>query len=151
MKRNPALALALAMVMAALCGVAAAHGFQAGAIAIEHPYALPSAPGARDGSAHLRALRNGGRENDRLVGASTPAAAAVQIERAAGPQPAIDLPPGVAVDVGHRSGWRLALKGLKAPLKAGDRFPLVLRFERAGDKEVPVDVVAPRGEAATRQ
>ena len=33
--------------------------------------------------------------------------------------------------------------GLKAPLKAGEKFPLKLKFEKAGEVEVIVNVEAP--------
>ncbi len=39
------------------------------------------------------------------------------------------------------------LMGLKAPFKDGDRFPVTLTFERAGDREVMVWVQTPRGAA----
>jgi hypothetical protein len=32
--------------------------------------------------------------------------------------------------------------GLKAPLKAGDQFPMKLKFEKAGEVEVMVNVEA---------
>jgi periplasmic copper chaperone A len=37
----------------------------------------------------------------------------------------------------------IMLIGLKAPLKAGDRFALTLRFEKAGEVAADVAVVAP--------
>jgi copper(I)-binding protein len=37
------------------------------------------------------------------------------------------------------------LINLKAPLKEGDRFPVWLRFEIAGEKEVTVWVQKPKG------
>ena len=36
------------------------------------------------------------------------------------------------------------LLGLKAPLKDGDRFPVTLTFQRAGEREVMVWVQTPR-------
>ena len=38
-------------------------------------------------------------------------------------------------------GAHIMLTGLKAPLKAGDSFPLVMTFEKAGDVKVDVKVV----------
>jgi copper(I)-binding protein len=37
--------------------------------------------------------------------------------------------------------------GLKTPLKAGDTFPLKLKFEKAGEVTVEVKVEAPGNEA----
>ena len=39
-------------------------------------------------------------------------------------------------------GLHLMFVGLKAPLKAGDKFPLTLTFEKAGTVEVVVNVEA---------
>jgi copper(I)-binding protein len=58
---------------------------------------------------------------------------------------AIDVPAGQAVELKPGS-FHLMLMGLKAPLKAGDRFPLTLKFEKAG--EVKVDVAVQTGPAA---
>ncbi len=40
--------------------------------------------------------------------------------------------------------------GLKAPLKAGDSFPLKLKFEEAGEVTVEVKVEAPGKDAAPK-
>ena len=42
----------------------------------------------------------------------------------------------------------LLLPGLRAPLAAGDRFPVTLRFERAGEQVVEVWVEARRPASA---
>ena len=72
---KPLHALASGLLLAATLlvgGAAQAHGSQVGDIAIEHPYAMPSVPGARDGSAHLRALRNTGTTRPRGEDTATP-------------------------------------------------------------------------------
>ena len=38
-------------------------------------------------------------------------------------------------------GTHIMLEGLRAPLKAGDEFELVLKFKQAGDQKVTVKVV----------
>ena len=48
--------------------------------------------------------------------------------RAAGPQ---TIPAGGALQM-KPGGMHIMLTGLKAPLKAGQRLPLTLRFQRAG-------------------
>jgi copper(I)-binding protein len=40
---------------------------------------------------------------------------------------------------------------LKAPLKNGDRFPMTLRFEKAGEREVMVWVQQPRDAAGAHE
>ena len=154
MKRLTSLAAALALAAAAF--PAQAHGFRLGALAIGHPYARATAPGQPIGGGYLK-LDNQGPADDRLLGASA-AAVAERVElhtmamegdvmrmRSLG---AIDLPAGRSVEL-KPGGTHLMLVGLKAPLKAGDKFPLTLRFERAGQVEVVVNVEA-AGAAAER-
>jgi copper(I)-binding protein len=43
------------------------------------------------------------------------------------------------------------LMGLKAPLKAGDTFPMTLRFEKAGEVVVKVKVESPEPAKAQPQ
>lgn len=139
-------------------GVAAqAHDFKLGALRIDHPYAVPTPPGARTGAAYLRTLRNTGDQPDRLVGASTPASGAVEIHRSVVDAnnvmrmravDGIDLPPRSELQLRHGGEFHLMLIDLKAPLSNGDRFPLTLRFEKAGEREVMVWVQQPR-DAAT--
>lgn len=142
-------ALALAATWLAT-SAAQAHGSQVGDIAIEHPYAMPTPPGARDGSAHLRALRNTGTQPDRLLGARSPAAERVEIVQGGRVLDAIALPPGAELkQLRHDGNTQLRLVNLKAALKDGDRFPLTLRFERAGEAEVMINVQAPKARAAS--
>ncbi|MEO8298254.1 MAG: copper chaperone PCu(A)C [Burkholderiales bacterium] len=135
---------------------ARAHGYKIGAIVIEHPYATPTPPAARTGAVYLRALRNTGEQPDRLIGATSPVAASVQIHemRMDGDVmrmrelPALDLAPGATPAFGHGQALHLMLVDLKQPLKNGDSFPVTLKFERAGTQEVRVPVQIPREAAA---
>jgi periplasmic copper chaperone A len=54
---------------------------------------------------------------------------------------AIALPTGKAVEL-KPGGLHIMFIGLKAPLKAGESFPLKLRFEKAGEVTVQVNVEA---------
>lgn len=150
------LVAALAAWLTGTAGPVAAHDDKLGALRIDHPYALPSAPGASTGMAYLRSLGNTGDQPDRLVGASTPAARVVEIHhsmRDARNQvhlhavDAVELPPRTTLQLRHGGAYHLVLVDLKAPLKTGDRFPLTLRFEKAGAREVTVWVQQPRDAA----
>lgn len=60
---------------------------------------------------------------------------------------------GVAVAPGQTvkfapGSYHIMLLGLKQPLKAGDRFPLTLSFEKAGQVEVQVVVQDGAGDHA---
>jgi len=54
------------------------------------------------------------------------------------------MPPGADLKVRHGGEIHLMLIGLKAPLKNGDRFTVRLKFERAGEHDVVVQVQQPR-------
>lgn len=131
-----------------------AHDVKAGDQAIDHPYAMPSRPGMTTGAVYFRAIKNNGTKPDRLLSARTPAAATVELHRMEidgdvmrmRAVPAVDLPAKTEVRLRHGTpnGHHLMLLGLKAPLKDGDRFPVNLTFQRAGEREVVVWVQTPR-------
>ena len=144
MKRCQLFSLALA---AALVTVgAAAQVTQPGTLKIDQPWARPTAPGQSAGGAYLT-LRNTGTVPDRLLGGSTPAAARVEVHemRMDGDVmrmrelQALDAPAGKLTKL-EPGGLHLMLTGLKAPLKVGDKIPLKLRFEKAGEIDVLLQV-----------
>ncbi len=155
--RRWALSCLAAWLFAPLAGTATAHDFKLGPLRIDHPYATPTPVAAKTGAAYLRTLRNTGDQPDRLLGAATPAARSVEIHRSVVDAQkvmrmravdGIDLPPMAEVRLRHGGEYHLMLIDLKQPLKEGDRFPMTLRFERAGEREVMVWVQQPRGGAA---
>jgi copper(I)-binding protein len=94
---------------------------------------------AQSGSAAYLFIHNAGSGADRLLSVTTPAAASASIHstsmaggimrmRPAGPQV---IPAGGTLQM-KPGGVHVMLMGLKAPLKAGTRLPLTLRFQRAG-------------------
>src|SRR5690606_18752503 len=105
--------------------------------------ATPTRPGLSTGAVYFRGIRNTGQAADRLLSARTPAAARVEIHRMQmegevmrmRAVPALDLPSGVTTSLrhGNTDGHHLMLLDLKVPLKDGDRFPVRLNFERAGE------------------
>lgn len=143
---------AACLVLLALGATAQAHDFRAGDVSIDHPYALPTPAGARTGAVYFRGLKNKGAQADRLIGASTPAAASVEVHRSSMDGnvmkmraiESLDLPAGEEVKLRHGGTLHVMLIGIKEPLKVGDRFPLVLRFERGGQTEVMVWVQQPK-------
>ena len=87
---------------------------------------------------------------DRLIGASTPAAKKTDLmtmTMEGGTMgmkylDAVDLPANKAVDL-NSGGLHVWLAGLNQPLKAGQTIPLTLKFEKAGERQVTVSVIAP--------
>jgi copper(I)-binding protein len=125
---------------------AAARDYQIGTLTIEHPWARPTVPGQSTGGAYF-GVRNNGSVPDRLLGGSTPMAARVEVHemRMEGDVmrmreiPALDVPAGAPVKLAP-GGLHLMLLGLKGPLKVGDKVPLKLRFEKAGEIGVVLQV-----------
>ena len=137
-----------------LVGAAAlAHEYQAGTLTIGHPYARPTAPSQPTGGGYLKLVNKG--SADRLLSASAPISASVELHsmRMDGDVmrmrevSAIDVPAGGSVEL-KPGGYHLMFVGLKAPLAAGQRFPLKLKFEKAGEVTVDVSVDAPAAAAA---
>jgi len=127
------------------------------AVAAAEPPAVSDAwiratpPGARTAAAYLTIVSAGG---DRLVGAATPAAGAVEIHThvaEAGLQRMVRLaelavPAGEAVRL-EPGGRHLMLVDVSKPLEAGTHVALSLRFAGGGVVEVEVPVVDARAGA----
>jgi hypothetical protein len=142
LRRSP---LALAFVATAVF----AHGSTVGDIEIGHPYATPSLPGTSNGAAYFAMLENTGNAADRLLRATTPVAARVELHSMAVDAQGvmrmreidgIALAPHAKIRMRPGMGMHLMLVGLKEPLKDGARFPMTLEFERAGKVEVTINV-----------
>ena len=138
------------LLSATVSTVASAHSFQLGDVSVKHPYAMPSAPGSKNGAAYLKHIKNSGKVADQLVSVRTTIANKAEIHemkmdgdvmkmRAIN---GIDIPPGAEVSVakGNAKGFHLMLLGLKKPLKDGDKFAMWLTFKNAGEVEVEVEV-----------
>lgn len=144
---NSALKLFLRRLVGLLSIGLASVAFAASEVAVDAPWARPTAPGAKVGGAFLTLV--GGARADRVVAASSPAAAAVELHTHIMEDgvakmrqiPAIELPAGGKV-VLEPGGLHLMLINLKAPLKAGESLPLKLRFEKAGELAVTVPITA---------
>lgn len=128
----------------------AAHAADArlGSISIQHPYARATAPGQPTGGAYVRLVNDGA--PDRLMSATAAVARSVELHEMKLENDvmrmrqvdAIALPAGQSVEL-KPGGLHIMLVGLKAPLAAGETFPLTLRFEKAGDVTVQMQIEAP--------
>lgn len=132
-----------------------AHEYDLGSLHIGHPYARATVPGQPSGGAFL-SIENKGKEADKLIGVSSPAAKNAEIHtmsmdgnvmkmREVGE---IELAPASTVNMTPGNGYHIMLIGLTQPLKAGDKFPLTLTFQKAGKVEVSVHVTDLSGKAA---
>lgn len=143
--------LFLALGAAAL-GLAACSGGAKNAppkITLENAWVRPPAGGRDIGAAYLTIRNNGG--PDRLVGASSPLAKKMQmhISKMDGDmmtmreEKSVDLPAHFTL-IYLPGGRHLMMFGVKAGLKVGDKVPLTLHFERAGDISTIAQVGPPK-------
>ena len=119
-----------------------------GDLEIEHPWARATPPGASVAGGYA-SVRNGGSEADTLLGASSPAADRVELH-------VMSMHDGVMRMRQVRSfavpahgeltlkpgGNHLMFFGLKRPFAPGEKVPVKLRFRKAGEVEVQLDVGA---------
>jgi periplasmic copper chaperone A len=141
---SPSKPLLLLLALAAPSVLAA--DFTLKGLAIDHPYARSTPPGAMAGAAYLT-IENKGAAPDKLVAAASAVAKVVEIHEMAmeggvmkmRAVNAIEVKPGAKAEL-KPGGYHIMLMGLTQPLKAGAAFPLTLVFEKAGKVEVSVRV-----------
>ncbi|MEC5386862.1 copper chaperone PCu(A)C [Uliginosibacterium sp. H3] len=133
---------------------ASAHDYTLGSIKIGHPWTRATTPGAQTGGGYLK-LDNGGAA-DRLVSVSSNVSEQAEIHtmsmegdvmRMQKLDKGVELPAGKTVEF-KPGGLHIMLLGLKAPLKEGAKFPLTLKFEKAGEITVDVKVESLTGAPA---
>jgi len=115
-------------------------------VKVENAWTRATPPGAKIGAGYMK-ISSGAA--DRLVGASSPAAAKVELHvtQKQGDMMMMrevkgyDIPAGGSFELAP-AGAHLMLVDLKAPLKEGGKVPLMLRFEKAGEVKVELQVRA---------
>jgi len=153
MKRIGAAVAAISLAAApAVAGVG--HVYASGSLRISELRIEPTPRGASTAAGYLT-IKNTGAAADRLVAASSPDAAEVEIHKMStmggvmrmravtgglliGPGQTLKLLPG---------GYHLMLVHPTHAFKAGEHVPMTLRFERSG--EVPVEFDVRSGEASS--
>ena len=140
--------IAVAGAIAFTAGTAWAQNYHAGQIDVDNPWALATTGfDLTNGAAYMR-LSDHGAQPDQLVSASSPVARKVELHvfnvengiYGMHPVSAIQVMPGTSPTVLEPGGAHVMLEGLNQPLKAGERFPLFLSFEKAGKLRVEVRV-----------
>jgi copper(I)-binding protein len=129
-----------ATLQGAFASTALAHSYTAGKIAIGHVWALPSQTNETQA---FVPFSNRGDAADELVAARSSICSLIELRQNNRyddpPLKSIALLP--AKPVAMRKGARhLRLIGLARPLKAGDRFDMILDFLNAGETAVEVIV-----------
>ncbi len=135
------------LVVLLLLPIAAlAHNHEKGEIQVRHPWSRATAPGAKVAAGYME-IRNNGAQADRLLSAETPVAQRVELHVTRQEGDVMRMRQVQAYDIPARerfelrpSGPHLMLVDIKRPLKKGERIPMKLRFERAGEVEVQLEV-----------
>ena len=142
-------------VLALVALAAHAHDFKAGAITIGHPYARATAAGQPTGGGFMKFVNGGGK--DKLLSVSADVSKTVELHemKMEGDVMRMRQVDGIELQAGKTvelkpGGYHVMFIGLKAPLKAGDKFPVKLRFEKAGEVTVEVKVEAPGADHGTK-
>jgi len=120
---------------------------------IDAPWARATPPGASVAGGYA-SIRNQGSAPDKLVAASSPAADHVELHIMSMDGGVMRMQQVKSFDVPAHGelalkpgGNHLMFIGVKAPFKAGDKVPVTLRFEKAGEVEVQLSVGAMGGSA----
>jgi hypothetical protein len=115
-------------------------------VQVENAWSRATPPGAKVAAGYLT-IRNQSASPDRLVGASSPAAARVETHTMEMKGDVMRMREVKGYEVPARGsfelkpgGAHLMLVEIKRPLKEGERVPLVLRFEKAGEVKTELAV-----------
>jgi len=141
--------MSLRLTLATTLGLALASPALAQEIHILDTYARAASPMAKTGAAFMM-IENIGGADDRLIGASSPAAQTVQMHthrEEGGVMKMLHLEEGLPVPAGEtvmlqRGGHHLMFMGLTESFEQGKMIPLTLIFETSGEitVDVPVDL-----------
>ena len=143
----------LLVMLCIIAGVPAAapvlaHGYEKDELAVRHPWTRATPPGAVVAAGYLE-IRNSGKVTDRLLGATSPVAERVELHVTRSEGDVVGMRERDALEVPARQrlvmrpgGPHLMLVGLKRPFAKGERVPVTLRFERAGELQIDLEVQA---------
>ena len=149
MFKPPVKSAALALLVFVIICVesASAQQVKAGDLVLDHAWARATSAGAKVGGGFVT-IDNKGATSDKLIGASSPAAGKIEVHETAMTngvatkrpvQGGLSIPPGQSVTLAP-GGYHLMMMELKGPLKKGDKVPVTLAFEKAGQITVTFDI-----------
>ena len=108
-------------------------------VQIEKPWTRATAPGAKVAGGYML-IRNAGAAGDRLVAVSSPASAKVELHVHINDNGVMRMREVKGYDVPAKGvfelkpgGAHLMFMDLKRPLKEGEKVPVKLKFEKAGE------------------
>ena len=130
------------LILASAAALAAVPAFAD--ITVTDAYARSAMPGAKTGAAFM-VIANSGDEDDRLVSATSDAAAKVELhthkDDGNGVMKMVHVEEGFVIPAQgehtlQRGGDHVMFMGLTAPFEQGSTVAVTLSFEKAGDVEV---------------
>ena len=141
------------MRMLLLCVFCLAASPALAQVQIEKPWTRATAPGAQVAGGYML-IRNQGAA-DKLLSASSPASGKVELHVHINDNgvmkmrevPGYDVPAKGSFEL-KPGGAHLMFMNLKAPLKEGDKVPVMLKFEKAGEVSADFQVGGMGGNAA---
>jgi hypothetical protein len=136
------------LILNTVCSTyASAQQVKAGDLVLDHAWARATPAGAKVGGGFLT-IENKGTTPDKLMGASSPAAGKVEVHETAmnngvatmrPVKGGLSIPPGQSVTLAP-GGYHIMMTELKGPIKKGDKLPVTLTFEKAGEVKITFDV-----------
>ena len=129
-----------------VCLVSATHSRAADGIAVRDAWSRTTPPGTTVGAAYFVIVNRGAR--DRLLRISTPIAERAELHVSAMVGGMMTMKPLEMVEIERNAtvtfapgGRHVMLIGLQRPIKAGDKIPLTLTFEKSGPVQTTVPVL----------
>jgi copper(I)-binding protein len=147
MMKQCLIALGAALMMNAATADTAGNDYHINNVHVDHVSSRSTVPGQTSGVVYLT-IENKGSSADKLLGASSPAATSTEIHSMAMDGTImrmrevneLALPPSAKITMKSGDGYHIMLVGLKKPLALGDKIPLSLRFEKAGNLDITATV-----------
>ena len=139
---------ACAVLAASLFAVhARAEDIKAGDLVISQAWSRATPNGAKIAGGYLT-IENRGAAPDRLIGGSGDIAGKVEVHEMSMNNGVMTMRPldkGLAIEPGKTvklapGGYHLMMFDLKGPLKQGEKVPVTLQFEKAGNVNLSLDV-----------
>ena len=136
------------LALAVICArPASAQQVKIGDLVLDHAWARATPGGAKVGGGYLT-IENKGATQDRLMGGSSPAAGRIEVHQMAmnngvmtmrPVNGGLPIPPSQSVTLAP-GGYHIMMMELKSPLKKGDKVPVTLKFEKAGDVTLTFEI-----------
>ena len=136
----------MAALLVLLAAETFAHVHEKGDIQVRHPWSRATPPGTKVAVGYME-IRNRGSQPDRLLSVSTAVAKRVEMHVTQREGEVMKMRQVESFEIPARErfalrpgGSHLMLVDIAQPLDKGARFTMTLRFERAGELEIELEV-----------